>query len=148
MFTAKSLLAADARVAYPLVACRYPGLTLDQWTAFVRRSEKDSDADRLLALVDSRGRHHAVFGYRVVRAPDGAARLEVSRIALFQLAGTAIDRAFDSTLDTLARDHHCRDVAVDPLPPIDDRAKAARHTEPHHAMLSIEPAAEPPRGLN
>ena len=39
MFEARGVTAADAHLAYPLVSCRYPTLSLTLWTNYVRAAE-------------------------------------------------------------------------------------------------------------
>lgn len=124
MFHARALSSVDARVAYPLVACQYPSVTLRHWTDYVRLSEKREIAERLVCLVDSRDRHHAVFAYRVSAATKSVNRLLVAQIATFQLIGDAIHRALHGALEALASEHACREVVIEPWTSIGGEQKA------------------------
>ncbi len=144
MFTLKPLQAPEARLAFPLVACRYPEVSLRRWTDFVRRCERGG-VDRLIGLVDGHGRHHALFGYRVTPAR----KLRVCHIATFQLAGDAIQRAFLATLDALARDHSCREVTIEPWAPDGRRSPVRALPFPRgRRLLSFAPAVETRTPLN
>lgn len=150
MFTAKNLGIADAAVAYPLVACSYPHLSQQRWSEYVERSATGAIPERLVGMVDGRGRYHAIFAYRV-GAQAAAGRLRVSHIATFQLAGNAIFKAFHHALDTLARENNCREVVINPWALADERAAAPRPPVPAglvSRVLSIGPAAEPARSVN
>ena len=151
IFTAKPLGIADAAVAYPLVACSYPQLSLQRWADYVERTATRQIPERLVAMVDGRGRHHAIFAYRVGVAQAAAGRLRVSHIATFQLAGNAIYRAFHDALDRLAHEHNCREVVINTWAFADERAAAVRPSIPAgiaNRVLSIGAASERTGTLN
>ena len=151
MFTAKILGGGDAHVAYPLVACRYPDLSLPRWVDFAQRCEGKDATDRLMALVDTRGRFHGIFAWRVEGATKSPALLRVSHIATFQLAGNAVHRSFHAALDVIAQEHGCRETVIDPWSPPADLRCISRPGEPDVQgghVLSIAPAAETSHTLN
>ena len=146
MFKTKEVTAADAALSFPLVSCRYPGLTLQRWTAFVCAQAKRGATARLTALVDSKGRIHALFSHQVVRAQGAGPALNVSHIATFRLAGNAIYRAFDHAIEQIAFDNGCREVAIvswGGADPEDGPALTPEDVPPGRRLLSIEPAFEP-----
>ncbi|HMN72143.1 MAG TPA: hypothetical protein PKA55_09790 [Rhodoblastus sp.] len=112
MFMARGLTAAEAHLAYPLVSCRYPTLSLALWTNYVRAAERADAAERLICLIDRRDRRHAIFAYGVDRSQPHA-RLRVAHIATFQLIGDLIHRALHQTLEQIAAEHGCREVVVE-----------------------------------
>ena len=151
MFTAKLLRGGDAPIAYPLVACRHPDLSLARWLDFVARCDAPGSPDRLVGLVDSRGRFHGVFAWRIDRTPPAPGFLRVAHIATFQLVGNAVHRAFHEALDVIARDNDCRETVIDPWAPPSDSVCASRVGEPDgHGgqVLTIAPAAESAQTLN
>ncbi len=132
MFVARGLIAAEAHLAYPLVSCRYPALSLALWTNYVRKAEDENAPQRLICLVDQRERRHAIFAYGVDRS-QARARLRVAHIATFQLIGDAIHRALHQTLDQIAAEHGCREVVVEVWTGCDDVANVPRSCLPSAA---------------
>ena len=112
MFVARGLTAAEAHLAYPLVSCRYPTLSLALWTDYVRRAEAGEMPETLICLIDQRDRRHAIFAYGVDRS-QACARLRVAHIATFQLIGDAIHRALHRTLEDIAGENGCREVMIE-----------------------------------
>ena len=112
MFIARGVTTAEAHLAYPLVSCRYPTLSLALWTNYVRKAECENAPETLSCLVDQRDRRHAVFAYGVDRS-QARTRLRVTHIATFQLIGDAIHRALHSTLERIAEEHGCREVVIE-----------------------------------
>jgi hypothetical protein len=150
MFRAERLKACHAHVAFPLVACNYPALSLQLWTDFVRKAEANQCGDRLMGLIDARGLHHAIFGYRVVEG-DPETSLNVTHIATFQLAGDAVSRAFYEALEGLARDNGCRKVVIDPWVSQEmgvDAARAPKSTTLRKHILCISPPHAMAQTLN
>jgi hypothetical protein len=146
MFTATILENADAAVTYPLVACSYPHLPLQRWSNYVRGCASGEIEERLVGMLDARGRYHAIFGYRVDAAQDAAGPLRVSHIATFQLAGNAIFQAVHETLGRLAREHNCPEVIIRPW-----ALAVARGSAPGSlagSVLSMASAANPGRTIN
>ena len=151
MFTARALQAADAHLAYPLVACRYPAVTLQRWTNYVRRTENGEVGEHLVCMVDARERRHAVFGYNVATLSPAARRLHVAHIATFRLIGDAIHRALHETLDRLASEHKCREVILEPWRPLGgapDRAPLSQSAPSAARVLTIDFGLAPLGALN
>jgi hypothetical protein len=146
MFTAKILGIAEAAVTYPLVACSYPHVSLQGWTDYVARCARGDVAERVVGMVDARGRYHAVFAYRVGPAKAAFPPLQVSQIATFRLAGNAIQRAVQDTQDRLARENNCRDVIVSPWALSDPGGSIPANLA--GGVLSMAPASDPARRLN
>jgi len=112
MFVARGISESDAHLAFPLVSCRYPTLSLALWTNYVGAAERAEAGERLVCLIDRRDRRHAVFAYCVDRSQPST-RLRVAHIATFQLIGDLIHRALHGTLERLAAEHDCREVVVE-----------------------------------
>ncbi len=149
MFTARGLKAAEAHLAYPLVSCRYPTLSLGLWTNYVRAAERDDAAERLICLVDRRDRRHAIFAYGVDRSQHRG-MLRVAHIATFQLVGDAIHRALHQTLEDIARAHDCREVVIETWTGCDDVASVSRGCMPRVAgrVLTLDTSVEHVGTLN
>ena len=146
MFNAQQLNASDAALAYPLVSCRYPGLSLPRWTKFVRTSTRRRAGARLTGLVDAKGGYHALFRYDIEAGAGANPLLHVAHIATFRLAGNAIYRAFDHAVEQIARENGCREVTIVPwggVDPDDGPAVAPEDIPAGRRMLSMEPAVEP-----
>ncbi|MFO1116401.1 MAG: hypothetical protein U1E28_12000 [Beijerinckiaceae bacterium] len=143
MFRSHELSQADAAVSYPLVSCRYPGLSLTRWVEFVGDTVGRGNHAHLVGLVDQRGRIHAIFGYRL--ESDGAPRrLLITHIATFRLAGNEIYRAFDRAVEQIARENGCREIAVRAwggTQPGDGPTTAAEDVASGHRLLTMEGAA-------
>lgn len=149
MFVARGLIAAEAHLAYPLVSCRYPTLSLALWTNYVRRAEAGDAPESLVCLVDRRDRRHAVFGYGVDRSQPRT-RLRVAHIATFQLIGDAIHRALHETLEGLATEHDCREVVIEIWKGCDDVAivpKSCLHGQAGR-VLTLDSMISPTGALN
>lgn len=141
MFQARALRSDDARVAYPLVACRYPAVTLPRWLEYVEVAQHRGSADSLVCLVDARDRYHAIFVYRVVASATSANRLLVAHIAIFQLIGDAIHRALHAALEDLAQRHACREVVIEPWAAVgglDGQPRAGFAKRPASQLLTID----------
>ncbi len=141
MFTPQELNASDAAVSWPLVSCRYPGLSLPRWSDFVRDRKRRGPCERLIGLIDTRGRIHAIFGYALERPSE----LHVTHIATFRLAGNAIYRAFDRTIERLARENDCREISIASwmgIEPGDGPVVASEDVATGRRILSIEGAME------
>lgn len=146
MFNTKSLAVTDAAMSFPLVSCRYPGISLQRWSEFVAAQARRGAAARLAGLVDAKGRLHAIFGYEVEPSARGAPVLRVTHIATFRLAGNAIYRAFDHAIEQIARENACREVTVvswGGVDPDDGPAITPEDVPAGRRVLSIEPAFEP-----
>lgn len=151
MFTARALRSSEAHMAFPLVSCRYPAITLEKWTSYVRQAESAEGADRLVCLVDRRDRHHAIFSYGVSDAPKAIKRMRVAHIATFQLIGDAIHLALHDALDRLAQTHGCREVIVEPWTPLGaSGAPLVRSFAPARAgrVLTLDGALSATGGLH
>ncbi|MFV0279923.1 MAG: hypothetical protein ACK5JM_04070 [Rhodoblastus sp.] len=112
MFVARGLVAAEAHLAYPLVSCRYPTLSLALWQNYVRNAESEKAPEKLICLIDQRDRRHAVFAYGVDRSQPRPL-LRVSHIATFQLIGDVVQRALMRTFEIIATENGCREVAIE-----------------------------------
>lgn len=141
MFTPQELNASDAALSWPLVSCRYPGLTLPRWAEFVRDQNRRGSCARLIGLIDTRGRIHAIFGYALERPRE----LQVTHIATFRLAGNAIYRAFDRTIERLARENDCREISIVPwtgIEPGDGPVILSEDVAVGRRILSMDGATE------
>lgn len=149
MFVARGLIAAEAHLAYPLVSCRYPALSLALWTNYVRRAEDENAPERLICLVDQRDRRHAIFAYGVDRS-QARARLRVAHIATFQLIGDAIHRALHSTLERIAVENDCRETLIEVWTGCDNVATVPRSClrGPAGRVLTLDPTIAPTGPLN
>lgn len=149
MFEARGVTAADAHLAYPLVSCRYPTLSLTLWTNYVRAAETGDVQERLICLVDRRDRRHAVFGYGVDRSQPPP-RLRIAHIATFQLIGDMIHRALHQTLEDLAAEHGCRETVVEPWTGCKDVANVRKSFLHHGAgrVLTLDSSIERVGALN
>lgn len=149
MFTARGLTAADAHLAYPLVSCRYPALSLAFWTDYVRAAESGDAAERLICLIDQRDRRHAIFAYGVDRS-QAQSRLRVAHIATFQLVGDLIHRALHETLEQLAAQHGCRELVIETWRGCDDVADVRKRGAPDRAnrVLTLDSTIERVGALN
>ena len=125
MFTARGLTAAEAHLAYPLVSCRYPTLSLALWTSYVSSLERADAPERLMCLIDHQNRRHAIFAYGVDRSQPRT-RLRVTHIATFQLIGDAIHRALHQTLERIAAENGCREVVIETWKGCDNVATVPR----------------------
>ena len=150
MFTARGLIAAEAHLAYPLVSCRYPSLSLALWTNYVRDAEHESAREKLLCLIDRRDRRHAILAYGVDRSQPERARLRIAHIATFQLIGDAIHHALHRTIERLASDHACREVNVESWTGCDDVASVRESCLHSHAgrVLTLDSTIERTGALN
>lgn len=151
MFTARILGRDDAPIAWPLAACRYPGLSLPRWTDFVCRADLRGPCETLVGLTDTRGRIHALFGYEIVAASDGARHLHITHIATFRLAGNAIYSSFDAAIERIAVQNGCVEIVVEGWRSIgeqDGPLQAPEDVAPGRRILSIAPATERPAELN
>ena len=150
MFTARGLTAAEAHLAYPLVSCRYPSLSLAFWTSYVRSAEGPDAAERLICLIDRRDRRHAIFAYGVDRSQAERAILRVAHIATFQLIGDAIHRALHETLEKLAAELGCRETMIETWTGFKDVASVPRSCLPGHAsrVLTLDSTIERTGALN
>ena len=111
MFTARGLIAAEAHLAYPLVSCRYPSLSLALWTNYVRDAEHESAREKLLCLIDRRDRRHAILAYGVDRSQPERARLRIAQVNGFQLSILATGGDIS---ETTTPDGTTRMIRIDP----------------------------------
>jgi len=150
MFTARGLTAAEAHLAYPLVSCRYPTLSLALWTSYVSSLERADAPERLMCLIDHRDRRHAIFAYGVDRSQADRRILRVAHIATFQLIGDAIHRALHGTLDTIAAEHGCRETIIEAWTGCDDVASVSPACMHGHAgrVLTLDSTIERTGALN
>lgn len=150
MFRFHELSQADAAVSFPLVSCRYPGLSLTRWADFVGDPLGRGNCARLVGLVDQRGRIHAIFGYKL-ETDAAAPRLQITHIATFRLAGNEIYRAFDKAVEEIARENGCREIAVQAwggTQPGDGPPSVAEDVAVGHRLLSMEGMGQPHPVLN
>jgi hypothetical protein len=149
MFRTANLDTRQAHTAYPLVACNYPALSLQSWTEFVRRAESGKCDNRLMGLIDARGLHHSIFGWRVAEKFKEHF-LKVTHIATFQLAGDAVHRALYAALEQLARENGCRKVIIDPWvsEELGITADQAPKAPTFSRILCIAPATDTRQTLN
>ncbi|MCC2100929.1 MAG: hypothetical protein KDJ20_01850 [Hyphomicrobiales bacterium] len=150
MFMARGLTAAEAHLAYPLVSCRYPTLSLALWTNYVSTAERENAPQRLICLVDQRDRRHAILAYGVDRSQPGRTRLRIAHIATFQLIGDAIHRALHRTIEEIATMHDCREVYVEAWTGCDDVASVSKACLSKQAgrVLTLDSTIAPTGVLN
>ena len=150
MFEARGVTGAEAHLAYPLVSCRYPSLSLALWTSYVRAAERRNAPERVMCLIDGRDRRHAIFAYGVDRSQPQRAILRVAHIATFQLIGDVIHRALHGTLETIAADNGCRETIVETWTGCDDVASVSRSCVQAHAgrVLTLDSMIERTGALN
>lgn len=149
MFVARGLTAAEAHLAYPLVSCRYPTLSLALWTNYVRTAECENAPETLICLVDQRDRRHAIFAYGVDRS-QARTLLRVTHIATFQLIGDAIHRALHQTLERIAAENGCREVVIEVWRGCDNVASAHASCLQGRAgrVLTLDSTIAPTGALN
>lgn len=150
MFRLHELTEADAAVSFPLVSCRYPGLSLSRWADFVGDPLRRSSCAHLAGLVDQRGRIHAIFGYGL-ESQGPSPRLRITHIATFRLAGNEIYRAFDKAVENIARESNCREISVTSwggMEPGDGPMTAPEDVATGHRLLTMEGANEKRLAVN
>ncbi|MDE2361572.1 MAG: hypothetical protein KGM42_02755 [Hyphomicrobiales bacterium] len=146
LFSLHELNASDAGVAYPLVACRFPDLSLARWAEFVNSPQRRANCGRLISLLDSRGHIHALFCYALGSPPAHAGRLHITHIASFRLAGDEIGRAIHEAIGTIARQNDCYEVVMSTWEGESAGRKPAQYSgaSPAPTMLSILTAPHAP----